>query len=65
MHGGPNALWQWLCASILMSARIKSNAGKLEYGLFLVFNWLSSSSHFDFGFVFQVLVLARLLLRLA
>lgn len=35
--GGSDALWQWFCAAVLMSARIKSNAGRiLLYHLYVV-----------------------------
>ena len=30
--GSPAALWQWLCASVLFSARIKSGAGAPQHG---------------------------------
>lgn len=30
-HGGDNALWQWFCAAVLLSARIKSTAGKSSH----------------------------------
>jgi hypothetical protein len=30
-HGGDNALWQWFCAAVLLSARIKSTAGKYSH----------------------------------